>query len=115
VAVQHFSHDVLLIALPAQPTQGDELDEVSKILSEKVDHDLIVDFSEVQLLTSETLCRLMILDRLLRGFGHMLILCNVSAEIKHVFIRTGLVTVFEFAKDPLAAFEHIRRACRSAT
>jgi anti-sigma B factor antagonist len=85
------------------------------MLSEKVDRDVLVDFSQVQVLTSEALCRLMILDRLLRGSGCMLILCNVSSEIKHVFIRTGLVTIFEFAEDELAALRRIRSGSRVST
>jgi anti-anti-sigma regulatory factor len=115
VGIQHFAENVLLVTLPEQPQQDDELEEVSRILSEKVDHDVMVDFSGVELLTSETLCRLMILDRLLRGYGRVLILYNVSSEIKHVFIRTGLETVFEFAEDELAAFRHIRSASRIST
>lgn len=115
VGIQHFAENVLLVTLPEQPQQDDELEEVSRILSEKVDHDVMVDFSEVELLTSETLCRLMILDRLLRGYGRVLIVYNVSSEIKHVFIRTGLETVFEFAEDELAAFRHIRSASRIST
>ena len=115
MGIQHFADHVLLVILPEQPQQGDELEEVSKILSEKVDHDVMVDFSAVELLTSETLCHLMILDRLLRGYGRVLILYNVSSEIKHVFIRTGLETVFEFEDDEIAAFRHIRCASRVAT
>jgi anti-anti-sigma regulatory factor len=115
VGIQHFSEKVLLITLPEQPQQGDELEEVSIMLSEKVDRDVLVDFSQVRVLTSEALCRLMILDRLLRGSGCMLILCNVSSEIKHVFIRTGLVTIFEFAEDELAALRRIRSGSRVST
>lgn len=115
MGIQYFSGNILLITLPERPQQDDELEEVTKILSEKVDHDVMVDFSRVELLTSATLCRLMILDRLLRGLGRVLILYNVSSEIKHVFIRTGLETVFEFADDELAAFRHIRSASHIPT
>ena len=115
MGIQYLSANILLITLPERPQQGDELEEVTKILIEKVDHDVMVDFSRVELLTSGTLCRLMILDRLLRGLGRVLIMYNVSSEIKHVFIRTGLETVFEFAEDELAAFRHIRTASRIST
>lgn len=115
VGIQYFSDNILLITLPERPQQGDELEEVTKILSEKADHDVMVDFSRVELLTSATLCRLMILDRLLRGLGRVLVLYNVFSEIRHVFIRTGLETVFEFAEDELAALRHIRSASRIPT
>ena len=105
MGIQHFSDNVLLVRLPEQPQQGDELEEVSNVLSEEVDRDVIIDFSEVRLLTSETLCRLIVLERLLMRSGRVLVLCNVSGDIKHVFIRTGLVSIFEFAKDKEAALE----------
>lgn len=108
MGIQNYSERVLLITLPEQPRQGDELEEVTRILSEEVDRDVVVDFSSVRMLTSETLCNLVMLDRLLRKSGHLLVLCNVSAEIKHIFVRTGLVAVFEFAKDESAALHCVR-------
>jgi anti-anti-sigma regulatory factor len=112
VGIQNFSENVLLITLPEQPQKGDEFEKVGKILSEEVDRDAVVDFSKVQMLTSGTLCALIILDRLLKGYGRLLVLCNVSPEIKHIFSLTGLVVVFEFAEDELAALQRIRIACR---
>ena len=105
MGIQHFSDNVLLVRLPEQPQQGDELEEVSNVLSEEFDRDVIVDFCEVKLLTSEMLCRLIVLERLLMRLGRVLILCNISGDIKHVFIRTGLVSIFEFAKDEHSALQ----------
>lgn len=108
MGIQNYSERVLLVTLPEQPRQGDELEEAIRMLSEEVNHDVVVDFSSVRMLTSETLCNLVMLDRLVRKFGHLLVLCKVSAEIKHIFVRTGLAAVFEFAKDEPAALHCIR-------
>jgi anti-anti-sigma regulatory factor len=108
MGIQNFSEGVLLITLPEQPQQADDLEAVNRMLSAIVDRDVVIDFSEVQMLTSETICGLMILDRLLRGSGHRLILCSVPSVIKQIFVRTGLLTVFEFAGNPLAALGDIR-------
>ncbi|MHC4426205.1 MAG: STAS domain-containing protein [Planctomycetota bacterium] len=108
MGIQNFSEGVLLITLPEQPQQADDLEAVNRMLSAVVDRDVVIDFSKVEMLTSETICGLMILDRLLRGSGRRLILCGVPSVIKQIFVRTGLLTVFEFADDPLAALEHIR-------
>ncbi len=110
MGIQNYSERVLLVTLPEQPRQGDELEEVAIILSEQVDRDVVVDFAGVRMLTSETLCNLVTLDRLLRKFGHLLVLCNVSAEIKHIFVRTGLAAIFEFAEDESAALDCIRNS-----
>ena len=108
MAIQNFSEDVLLITLPEQPQHGDELEKVNKMLSNKTDRDVVVDFSKVEMLTSGTICSLIILDRLLRGSGRQLVLCNVSSVIKQIFVRTDLLTVFEFADNELVALQHVR-------
>ncbi|MHC4510832.1 MAG: STAS domain-containing protein, partial [Planctomycetota bacterium] len=97
MGIQNLPRDILVVALPAQPQCGHELEDVNGMLSETVDRDVVIDFADVQMLTSETICGLMILDRLLRGAGRQLVLYNLSSAIKQIFVRTGLVTVFHFA------------------
>jgi anti-anti-sigma regulatory factor len=106
--IENLYDDVLLIRLPQHPQGTDELDVVNKMFGDTVDRDVIVDLSNVQLLTSGTICGLIILDRLLKGGGRQLVLFNVPQPIKKVFIRTGLLTVFEFASDEVAALEQVR-------
>ena len=108
MAIQNLSEDVLLVSLPEQPQTGDDLGTISEMLSDKVDHDVVIDFLRVQMLTSESICGLMILDRLLSGNGRRLVLCRVSPEIEGIFSRTGLETVFEFAEDEFSALQHLR-------
>ena len=76
---QNFSEDVLFINLPEYPQHGDEIDTINKMLSNSVDRDVVIDFSKVKMLTSENICGLMILDKLLKGSGHQLVLCYVSS------------------------------------
>jgi len=113
VGVQEFSENVLLITLPVEPQQGDELDKVKTLLSEEANRDVIVDFSQVKILTSESLSDLMILDRILGDSRRLMVMCNVPSKIQHIFMRTGLAAVFEFAKDELAALQYIRSESHS--
>jgi len=106
--IENFSEDVLLVTLSQQPQGADELDVVNKMFGDSVDRDVIVDLSDVQVLTSGTICGLIILDRLLKGAGHQLVLFNVPSAVKSVFVRTGLLTVLEFAHDEAAALEQVR-------
>lgn len=108
MGIQNFSKDILLITLPQQPQHGEEIDIVNKLLSESVDFDVLVDFTEVEILTSESICSLMILDKLLTGSGRKLVLYNLPSAIKQIFIRTGLLTVFVLADDEFDAVQHIR-------
>ena len=103
MGIQTFSEDILLINLPEQPQQGDEIDIVNKLLSDSVDFDVMVNFSKVEMLTSGSICGLMILSKLLQGAGRKLVLYNLPPAIKQIFERTGLITVFELADNELDA------------
>jgi anti-anti-sigma regulatory factor len=107
MGIQNYSEDVILVTLPGQPHHGQEIDTVNKLLSESVDSDVMVDFAKVEMLTSETICGLMILSKLLKGSGHKLVLYNLSSSIKQIFVRTGLLTIFDLVDNKLAALEHI--------
>lgn len=113
MGIQKLPRDILVVSLPAQPQYGHELEDINRMLSETVDYDVVINFADVQMLTSETICGLMILDRLLRGSGHQLVLYNLSLSIKQIFVRTGLVTVFRFAQNELDALGQIRSRCLS--
>jgi anti-anti-sigma regulatory factor len=108
MGIQTFSEDILLINLPEQPQHGDEIDIVNKLLSDSVDFDVMVNFSDVEMLTSGSICGLMILSKLLQGAGRKLVLYNLPPAIKQIFERTGLITVFELADTELDAQLHIQ-------
>lgn len=110
MGIQNFSEDVLLVTLPEQPQQGNELETVSRMLRGEADCDVLIDFCSVQMLTSETISGLIVLDGLLSVYGRQLVLCNVSPPIKGIFERAGLVAVFEFADTELAGLQRIRSA-----
>lgn len=108
MAIESVNDDILLITLPEHPQNGNEIDLVNKMLSEDVDYDVVMDFGHVKMLTSATICSLMILERLLRGGGRQFVMCNVPSVIKQVFSRTGLMSVFEFTDDRQVALEELR-------
>lgn len=108
MGIQNFSEDILLITLPEQPQYGDEIEIVNRMLSDSVDLDVMVDFSKVEILTSESICGLMILSKLLQGAERKLVLYNLPSAIRQIFERTGLVSVFDLAGDELDARQHIQ-------
>ena len=109
MGIENFLEDVLLVTLPKEPHSGDELGDLTEIASEGCTRDVIVDFSQVVMLTSQSLCALMILDKYIGSAGHQMVFCNMSPEIKHIFKRTGLVGVFTFADDEYSALQSVRR------
>jgi len=109
VGIKNFLDDVLLVSLPAEPQLGDELEAINEIACERCERDVIIDLSEVKILTSESICSLMILDKYLSGAGRQLVFCGTSPEIRHVFQRTGLEAMFQFAEDEYSALQFMRR------
>ena len=110
MGIQNLADNILLIILPEQPHLGNEIDVASNIINDGCDRDVIIDFYQVKMLTSESVCSLMILERLLSGLERKLVLCNVPAEIKQIFKRTGLEPSFEFADDDFAAVQSIKNS-----
>ena len=108
--IEHLPENVLFICLQ-EPQLRNELVSVNEILSNGSPCDVIIDFSGVELLTSEGISSLIILERLLNSLGHKTILCAVSSNILEVLERTGIQPLFEFASDEFAALQSIRRSC----
>jgi anti-anti-sigma regulatory factor len=109
MGIRFFSEDILLVSLPSQPQQSDEFEALNTLLCETVDYDVVMDFSDVAMLTSESICGLLILAKLLGGAGHEFVLCSVPAPINDIFNRTGLLSVFDFADTEADAIAQIQQ------
>ncbi len=108
MGIQFFSDRILIVSLPAQPQQSDEFQALNGMFAEAVDRDVVMDFSDVEMLTSESICGLLILAKLLSGAGHEFILCSVPPAINDIFGRTGLLSVFEFAETQAEALGRVQ-------
>lgn len=109
MGIQFFSEDILVVTLPSQPQQSNEFEALNTMLSETIEHDVVMDFSDVEMLTSESICGLLILAKLLGGAGHEFVLCSVPAPINDIFNRTGLLSVFDFADTEADALVRIQQ------
>lgn len=107
--IEHLPENVLFVYLQ-EPQLRNELISVNEILSNKCFCDVIIDFSSVELMTSEGISSLIILERLLNSYGHRVILCAVSSNNKQVLERTGIQPLFEFCGDESAALQSIRNS-----
>lgn len=105
--IEHLPENVLFVCLQ-EPQLRNELVTVNEILSNGCTCDVIIDFSSVELLTSEGISSLIILERLLNSLGHKIILCDVSSSNLQVLERTGIQPLFEFSSDEFAALQSIR-------
>ena len=107
--IEHLPENVLFVCLQ-EPQLRNELVTVNEILSNGCTCDVIIDFSSVELLTSEGISSLIILERLLNSLGHKIILCAVSSSNLQVLERTGIQPLFEFVSDEFSALQSIRNS-----
>ena len=103
MGIQNWSDNIVLVDLPAEPDMIDELKNVTEIVRDRGDCDVVLDFSGVDIITSSSLSALLKLRKLLTDCGHRFVFCNVAAATKGVFAVTGLDGVFEFADDKFVA------------
>jgi anti-anti-sigma regulatory factor len=105
--IEHLPENVLLICLQ-EPQLRTELIALNEMLSNECTCDVIIDFSRIEIMTSEGISSLIILERLLKSYGHKIILCAVSSNNKQVLERTGIEPLFEFANDESSALQSIQ-------
>jgi anti-anti-sigma factor len=108
MGIQDWSDDIILVDLPKEPNLGDELKTVTEIVRDRGNCEVVVDFSEVDIVTSSSLSKLLKLRKLLADCGHRLIFCNVAAATKGIFTVTGLDGVFELAEDKFVALASLQ-------
>jgi anti-anti-sigma factor len=99
MGIQDWSEDTILVDLSGEPEMGNELITVKKMVHNRGDCDVVIDFSGVDIVTSSSLSKLLKLRKMLSDSGHKLVLCSVSSATKGIFMITGLDGNFEFAND----------------
>ena len=87
---------------------GEELKSVTGIVRDRGNCDVVIDFSEVDIVTSSSLSKLLKLRKLLTDCGHKLVFCNVAAATKGIFTVTGLDGIFELADDKFIALASLQ-------
>src|SRR4030043_470882 len=103
MAIQNWSENIVLVDLPQEPQMGDELKTVTEIVRDRGDCDVVVDFSDVDIITSSSLSKLLKLRKLLTDCGHKLVFCGVAPATKGIFTVTGLDGIFEMVDDKFVA------------
>ena len=103
MGIQNWSEDIILVDLPQEPELGDELKTVTEVVRDRGDCEVVVDFSEVDIITSSSLSKLLKLRKLVGDCGHRLVFCSVAPATKGIFTITGLDGIFEMVDDKFVA------------
>jgi len=108
MGMQNWAEDIILVDLHREPQMGDELKTVTDIVNDRGDCDVILDFSNVDIITSSSLSKLLKLRQLLTDCGHRLIFCSMNNFTTSAFKTTGLDGIFELTDDKFAASEELQ-------
>ncbi len=108
MGIQNWSEEIVLVDLPQEPEMGDELKTVITTVRDRGDCDVVIDFSNVDIITSSSLSKLLKLRKMLGDCGHRLMFCSVAAATKGIFTVTGLDGIFEVAADKFVALASLQ-------
>ncbi|MBN1795083.1 MAG: STAS domain-containing protein [Sedimentisphaerales bacterium] len=103
MGIQNWSDNIILVDLTQEPDMGDELKSVTQTVRDRGDCDVVINFSDVDIVTSSSLSKLLKLRKLLTDCGHRLVFCNLAPATRGIFYVTGLQDVFEFVEDKFVA------------
>ena len=110
MSIQNWSENIVIVDLPSEPQIADEVRAVTEMVRERDNCDVVMDFLNVDIVTSTSLSALLRLQKLLTDCGHHLLFSNVAAATKSIFIVTGIDELFEFANDKFIALAGLQLA-----
>ncbi len=110
MGIDHSLQGILTVDLLPEPDLGTELENVAKVVREEADCDVVIDFSNVDIITSSSISKLLKLNKLLDGYGRQMVLCGLINATKQIFKLAGLDQVFDFADDKSAALSAVKHA-----
>ena len=80
----------------------DELESINESMHYNGHYNVVVDFSNADIVTASSLSKLMKLRQKLTNSGRRLVLCGLSHNTRGIFSKTALDRVFEFAANKSA-------------
>ena len=103
MGIQDWSDNIVVVDLVEEPQLRDEIESVIGIVRDRGNCDVVIDFSQVDIVTSSSLSALLKLRKLLSDCEHRLVFCNIAAATKGIFTLTGIDEIFEFVDDKFVA------------
>lgn len=108
MGIQNWSEDVILVNLAQEPDMGEELQTVIGMATENRSVDVVVDFADVDIVTSSSIAKLLKLRKVLCDNDQKLLFCSVRPKTRSIFSVTGLDNVFRFVDDQFVALASLQ-------
>ena len=107
MSVQKWDGQTLVVHLSDDPVLSEDMAEINARLDDRP-RDVVLDFSDVTLLTSSGISALLRLRKRKIEAGRRLVLCAPRDTVWSVFLTTGIDTLFEFAENVTQALARIK-------
>lgn len=111
MGIQNWSDEIILVNLAKEPQLGEELQVVIDMVRDDPSRDVVVDFSDIDILTSSSIAKLLKLRKVLIDGDHRLVVSTISDQTMQIFRITALDTVFEFVDSQFVALAGFQMAC----
>lgn len=111
--IEYLSEHVCFVVVSKEPILRQELEELNEAVGHRGNHDVVLDFTRVEIITSSSMSNLLILQEFLREHSHTLVLCGVSLPTRGALRVAGLDRVFQLADDKFAALASLQAAPNS--
>jgi anti-anti-sigma factor len=110
MSIQKWSENIILVNLSPEPELGEDLQSAICMAVEEGGSDVVVDFSDADIITSSSIAKMLKLRKVLVENDRRLVFCCVSSRTKNVFSVAGLENVFEFVDDQFVALAGLQMA-----
>lgn len=107
MAVQQWDEKTLVVQLSDDPLLSEDMAEVGDRLRGAC-CDVVLDLSDVTLITSSGLSKLLRLRKQMIDGRRRLVLCSPQDRVWGVFLATGLDAIFEFTKTVTEALTRLQ-------
>jgi anti-anti-sigma factor len=103
--VRTLEQEVLFASVPGEPALMSEL----ALLGRNLTHDkhLVLDFSGVEIITSPSIGRLLVLQQAISRGGGRMVLCGVRLITRCILRTAGLEGCFDLAEDRVGALQRL--------
>ena len=85
MGIQNWSDDIILVNLAPEPHMAEELQTVIEVVSQDDRRNVVVDFSDVSIVTSSSIAKLLKLRKVLNDGGQSMVLSSVDVRTKKIF------------------------------
>ena len=110
MSIQNWSDDIVLVNLVKEPNISNELQAVTGMVTNKGGFDVVIDFADIEIITSSSISKFLTLREHLTASGHHLVFSLVSPRVKKIFAITGLDKIFSFVGDQFVALAGLQLA-----